>query len=147
MSVLGTWSRGVIPGIHSVKEPAKDVYRDNLDILTENKVNESSHFMGAFLNAKGFGGNNASAFIVNNPTTLGVIENKYSKEELKSYKTKLENTRSNAKKYNSKVAKGSYDLTYKFNHNVLTGIDDIEITKSEIKLKGYNRSIPLSKNK
>ena len=147
MSVLGTWSQGVIPGIHSVKEPAKDVYRDNLDILTENKVNEPSHFIGAFLNAKGFGGNNASAFIVNNPTTLGAIENRYSKEELKSYKTKLENTRSNAKKYNSKVAKGSYDLTYKFNHNVLTGFDDIEITKSEIKLKGYNRSIPLSKNK
>ncbi len=32
---------------------------------------------------------------------------------------------------------------YKFNHEVLEGMDDLEITKEKIKLKGYKKSINL----
>ena len=61
---LGTWNSGVIPGIHSTDSLAEDVYSEHLDILLENKTEEKDFFKGCFLNAKGFGGNNASAFIL-----------------------------------------------------------------------------------
>lgn len=143
MSVLGTWSKGIIPRIHSIEKPAEDVNNDNLDILVEDKAEDPTHYLGAFLNAKGFGGNNASAFIINNETTFKILKENYSKSDLKKYSSKLEKTRVQSKKYNDQAGKGEYNLTYKFNHNVLTGEDDIKITQSEITLKGYDHPIPL----
>ena len=40
VTALGTWNKGVIPGIHSTEAIADDVFNDNLDILLENKVEE-----------------------------------------------------------------------------------------------------------
>ena len=37
VAALGTWEDGIIPGIHGVNSPAKDVYTKNLDFLMEHK--------------------------------------------------------------------------------------------------------------
>ena len=141
--VLGTWNNGIIPRIHSIKETAEDVFSDNLNFLTEDKVEDPNFYKGAFLNAKGFGGNNASALILGPDFTFSQIKKRHTKKALKLYEQKLENTRKSVLKYNENASKGVYKTIYRFNHEVLEGMDDLEITKEKIKLKGYKKAINL----
>ena len=141
--VLGTWNNGIIPRIHSIKETAEDVFSDNLNFLTEDKVEDPNFYKGAFLNAKGFGGNNASALILGPDFAFSQIKKRHTKKALKLYERKLENTRKSVLKYNENASKGVYKTIYRFNHEVLEGMDDLEITKEKIKLKGYKKAINL----
>ena len=143
ISALGTWDKGVIPRIHSIQKPAEDVHDDNLDILINDKVEKPNFFKAAFLNAKGFGGNNASALILGPDITLSQIKKRHTNKVLKDYEKKLEKTRKSIKAYNENASKGNYKTIYKFNHEVLEGIDDLEITQEKIKLKGYKKEIHL----
>ena len=56
---------------------------------------------------------------------------------------KLEKTRKAIRTYNENASKGNYKTIYKFNNEVLEGIDDLEITQEKIKLKGYKKDISL----
>tara|TARA_B100000678_G_scaffold67900_1_gene55733 strand:- start:1313 stop:3049 length:1737 start_codon:yes stop_codon:yes gene_type:complete len=141
--VLGTWNKGIIPRIHSITETAEDVFDDNLNFLTEDKSEDPNFYKGAFLNAKGFGGNNASALILGPDFTFSQIKEHYTKKALKDYERKLENTRKSVLEYNENASKGDYNTIYKFNHEVLEGMEDLEITKEKIKLKGYKKEINL----
>ena len=138
---LGTWNSGVIPGIHSTDTLAEDVYSEHLDILLENKTEEKDFYKGCFLNAKGFGGNNASAFILSPEETRIKIQSLVTKNKYDKYLKVVENTRKNSIKYNESSLKGDYKVTYKFNENVLNGEKDIEISRKGMKLKGFKKQI------
>ena len=140
---LGTWDKGVIPGIHSTDQIADDVYNSNLDVLMEHKIEDPSYFEAAFLNAKGFGGNNASALILSPDKTKMILEEKFSHSKMKSYHAKLVNTKKETEKHNRSCLKGRYNVTYKFNENVLQGESDVEIKKDSIHLKGFSQPIKL----
>ena len=138
---LGTWNNGVIPGIHSTDALAEDVYSEDLDILLENKAEEKDFYKGCFLNAKGFGGNNASAFILSPEETRMRIQSLVTKSKYDKYLKALEKTRKNSIKYNESSLKGDYKVTYKFNENVLNGEKDIQISRKGMKLKGFKKQI------
>ena len=138
---LGTWNNGVIPGIHSTDALAEDVYSANLDILLENKSEEKDFYKGSFLNAKGFGGNNASAFILSPEETRMRIRSLVTKSKWDKYLKVVEKTYKNSIKYNESSLKGDYKVTYKFNENVLNGEKDIQISRKGMKLKGFKKQI------
>ena len=138
---LGTWNNGVIPGIHSTDALAEDVYSEHLDILLENKTEEKDFYKGCFLNAKGFGGNNASAFILSPEETRMRIQSLVTKSKYDKYLKVVEKTRENSIKYNESSLKGDYKVTYKFNENVLNGEKDIQISRKGMKLKGFKKQI------
>jgi acetoacetyl-[acyl-carrier protein] synthase len=140
---LGTWEKGVIPGIHSIDQIADDVHDSNLDILMEHKIEDPNYFEAAFLNAKGFGGNNASALILSPDKTKTILEKKFSHSKMKSYHAKLVGTKKETEKHNRSCLKGRYNVTYKFNENVLQGESDVEIKKDSIRLKGFSQPIKL----
>ena len=138
---LGTWNNGVIPGIHSTDALAEDVYSAHLDILLENKTEEKDFYKGCFLNAKGFGGNNASAFILSPEETRMRIRSLVTKNKWDKYLKVVEKTYKNSIKYNESSLKGDYKVTYKFNENVLNGEKDIQISRKGMKLKGFKKQI------
>ena len=107
---LGTWEKGVIPGIHSTDQIADDVHSSNLNILLEHKIQDPNHFEAAFLNAKGFGGNNASALILSPDKTKMILEEKFSHSKMKSYHAKLEDTKKETEKHNRSCLKGRYKV-------------------------------------
>ena len=141
IAALGTWNKGVIPGIHSTDNLAEDVYSENLDILLDNKVREANFYKGCFLNAKGFGGNNASAFILSPEETRKKMQSSISSNKYKQYLSKVEKTQKKSYRYNAACLKGDYQVTYKFNENVLNGERDIEISRKGMKLKGFKKEI------
>ena len=143
VAALGTWEDGIIPGIHGVNSPAKDVYTKNLDFLMEHKKEAKNFYKAAFLNAKGFGGNNASALILSPDETIKILNQKHGKRKLFSYYKNSESVLQKIENYNQKSLKGLYEVIYRFNENVLLGEKDVSISKKEIKLKGYKNSIKL----
>ncbi|GIT61715.1 MAG: hypothetical protein Ct9H300mP20_15420 [Gammaproteobacteria bacterium] len=69
ISTLGTWEKGVIPRIHSIQKPPEDVH-EKFRYSNKRKSRKPNFFKAAFLNAKGFGGNNASALILGPDVTF-----------------------------------------------------------------------------
>ena len=145
VTALGTWNKGVIPGIHSTEAIADDVFNDNLDILLENKVEEKNYYSSAFLNAKGFGGNNASAMILSPVESENLLDQKYSKTKMANYRSKAQETIQKSSQHNKQSLKGNYNVVYKFNENVLQGETDVTIERGKIKLKSFKNAINLKR--
>jgi len=145
VTALGTWNKGIIPGIHSTDTIADDVHDDNLEILLENKISERDFFSAALLNAKGFGGNNASALILSPTESENLLKEKYSKSKLSNFKSKQEDTELKSRQHNKRCLKGNYNIIYKFNENVLQGETDVKIDKSKINLKNFKNPINLKR--
>ena len=143
VTALGTWNKGVIPGIHSTETVADDVFDENLEILLENKVEDDNFYSAAFLNAKGFGGNNASATILSPLESKSLLTQRYSKNKMASYESKAEETRQKSSQHNKQSLKGNYNVVYKFNENVLHGETDVKIERGKIKLKNFKNPINL----
>ena len=144
-STLGTWDQGIIPGIHSTSSVADDVYHDNLNILLDDQIQEKGFFSAAFLNAKGFGGNNASALVLSPEESISLLNKKYSTTKMKNYISKNKEVVLKSNKHNKQCLKGNYNIIYKFNENVLQGEEDVMIEKDKISLKGFKRSVNLKK--
>ena len=145
VTALGTWNKGVIPGIHSTEAIADDVFNDNLEILLENKVEEKNYYSAAFLNAKGFGGNNASAMILSPVESQNLLDQKYSKSKMANYHSKAQETMQKSSQHNKQSLKGNYNVVYKFNENVLQGETDVTIERGKIKLKSFKNTINLKR--
>ena len=143
VTALGTWNKGIIPGIHSTETVADDVFDENLEILLENKVEDDNFYSAAFLNAKGFGGNNASATILSPLESKSLLIQRYSKNKMASYESKSEETRQKSSQHNKQSLKGNYNVVYKFNENVLHGETDVKIERGKIKLKNFKNPINL----
>ena len=144
-ATLGTWNKGIIPGIHSTDYVASDVHHDNLEILLDNKSEEKGFFSAAFLNAKGFGGNNASALILSPEESMTLLSKKYSSTKIKNYQSANQDVVSKSTQHNKQCLRGKYNIIYKFNENVLQGEEDVMLEKNKLSLKGFKRSINLKK--
>ena len=144
-ATLGTWNKGIIPGIHSTDSVANDVHHDNLEILLDNKSEEKGFFSAAFLNAKGFGGNNASALILSPEESMTLLSKKYSSTKIKNYQSANQDVISKSALHNKQCLRGKYNIIYKFNENVLQGEEDVMLEKNKLSLKGFKRSINLKK--
>jgi acetoacetyl-[acyl-carrier protein] synthase len=144
-ATLGTWNKGIIPGIHSTDSVASDVHHDNLEILLDNKSEEKGFFSAAFLNAKGFGGNNASALILSPEESMTLLSKKYSSTKIKNYQSANQDVVSKSTQHNKQCLRVKYNIIYKFNENVLQGEGDIMLEKNKLSLKGFKRSINLKK--
>jgi acetoacetyl-[acyl-carrier protein] synthase len=144
-ATLGTWNKGIIPGIHSTDSVASDVHHDNLEILLDNKSEEKGFFSAAFLNAKGFGGNNASALILSPEESMTLLSKKYSSTKIKNYQSAKQDVVSKSTQHNKQCLRGKYNIIYKFNENVLQGEEDVMLEKNKLSLKGFKRSINLKK--
>ena len=144
-ATLGTWNKGIIPGIHSTDSVASDVHHENLEILLDNKSEEKGFFSAAFLNAKGFGGNNASALILSPEESMTLLSKKYSSTKIKNYQSANQDVVSKSTQHNKQCLRGKYNIIYKFNENVLQGEEDVMLEKNKLNLKGFKQSINLKK--
>ena len=64
--------------INTTEALAEDVYKDNLDFLLKNKEIDKNSIDSIYLNAKGFGGNNASAGIISPTRAMDLAKKEFS---------------------------------------------------------------------
>jgi acetoacetyl-[acyl-carrier protein] synthase len=137
---LGVFAHNIMPGITTIKSVADDVYNERLNIALDHWQCEAMDV--AFINSKGFGGNNATATLLSPDVTISMIEKRYSIEEMMSYKEKLASVEAKQNVYQEKANNGQFELIYKFGVGVL-GDDDIEINTENISMTGFTNPIEL----
>jgi len=137
---LGTWQYGYVPGIHTLDRVAEDVHHSNLRFEKEHtKVGQDGMDM-AFLNSKGFGGNNATALVLAPHVVKKMLAKKHGDETMQQYEKRHILVAEKAKQYETAATQGTVKPIYHFDHNVLVG-DDLEITDESISIPGQPNKV------
>jgi acetoacetyl-[acyl-carrier protein] synthase len=142
ISSLGVFVHGVIPGIKTLDKVADDVAQEYLDILQDDKRCDEMPEV-AFLNSKGFGGNNATASILSPQRTLLMLEKRYGQQAIASYREKNVAVKEAAHHYHLSALQGNYCVRYGFGKNMVDE-NEIELTNKKISVPGCGQPIDLS---
>ncbi|MGI9285302.1 MAG: beta-ketoacyl synthase [Pseudomonadales bacterium] len=141
---LGVWAYGYLPGITSIDRVAEDVHSSNLTISAQHRQLGGDAIDLAILNAKGFGGNNASASLLAPHIAQRMISKKHGTRAWQEYQQKNVSVQQQAHDYDQAAIAGEVAPIYKFDHNVLHG-EDMEFAAGGIKLKGHADAISLQR--
>ncbi|TXR53606.1 beta-ketoacyl synthase [Reinekea thalattae] len=143
-AALGVWHTGLIPGIKSIDHIADDVETENLSILMDHQAvgDQGEQMLGAVINSKGFGGNNASALILSPEKTKQLLKQRHGEKALSSYLTKNEAVVEQQAAFDQHACTSGVDVIYSFGESVM-GDDDIKMTQNSIKLSEFEREIEL----
>lgn len=141
---LGAWAYGYLPGIASIDRIADDVHASNLSLSPRHRQFEAKAMDAAIINAKGFGGNNASASLLAPHIAQRMLSKKHGAGVWQEYQRKNASVQQQAQDYDDAASAGTTAPIYKFDHNVLHG-DDVEFTVDGIKLTGHTDAIPLQR--
>ena len=141
-STLGIWRHGYIPGIRTIGgEIASDVHTDHLNLLTGHLDVGVEGMDMALLNAKGFGGNNASATVIAPHRVKDMLNNRYGREAMADWAHRNEQVYQQQVDVEEMYQSGTDEPLYKFGEDVLEP-EQIQITSDKVVLG--NREVPLS---
>ncbi len=143
MASLGLWRYGVIPGLTTTPSIADDVHRSHLNLPLAHLEVGTEQMDSVLVNAKGFGGNNATACIMAPHIAEQMLERRHGKQALAQWRERREQVRDAACTYDTEATRGLARPTYRYDHNVLNG-EDLSISDREIRLPGYSNPVSLS---
>jgi len=138
---LGIFAHNIMPGITTIDKVADDVYSERLNIATEHWDCQSMDV--AFINSKGFGGNNATATLFSPAVTLTMMEKRHGSDVMASYRDKSELVQQARVKYQTLADHGEFQVIYRFGDGTLTD-DDVTLTDADISVTGFSNKIVLS---
>ena len=143
MATLGAWQFGILPGIETIDHIASDVYDKNLNILMQHEIlDKPSDMKATIINAKGFGGNNASALILSPYQTLDMMQHKYGQEVMKTYQRKADKIRVRQLELDSKASLGQEEMFYHFGTDVIP-MEDVKISNKDISMSKFAQKISI----
>ena len=137
---LGVFAHNIMPGITTIDKVADDVHNQHLHIATEHWQCPDMDI--AFINSKGFGGNNATATVLSPKVTLDMITKRYGEQTMLAYQDKLLKVNAKQKDYQESANLGEFNIIYKFGDGM---IDDsgIEITAGQLHMPSFEHPIDL----
>lgn len=142
-ATLGVWQTGLLPGISTIDSIAEDVNQDRLQFNLKHSEVDTDEQRYAIINAKGFGGNNASATVLSASQTTRMLQQRYSKTDWQAWQAANEKVRERQKDYDDGMTGGSIDPVYKFDHGVL-GDGDVEYGDKCISINGRDVDLDLT---
>lgn len=141
-SALGLAEHGIVPGIVTSSGPADDVHHSHLNISSEHTAIGAENFSAALLNAKGFGGNNATALMLAPRIVEQMLSDKHGAGVVARWQKNSENAQQASQDYDARCSAEGMSLTYLFDHEVRDG-SHIHIDENELRVDGYAQSIEL----
>jgi acetoacetyl-[acyl-carrier protein] synthase len=139
MSALGTFKYQIIPGIKTITKVADDVNQKHTVFPLQDMNTSEKNMHVAFINSKGFGGNNATAMVLSPQQAEKMMAARYG-DQLEAYFAKRENTRNNAEAYANRADIAQLDVVYRFGES-LVDEDKVVITKEGISIPGYAQEV------
>jgi len=139
---LGVWKYGVVPGLTTTTEIAEDVHTSNLNFPLSHLETGATALDSVLINAKGFGGNNASAVVLAPHVVEQLLTKRHGEAAMQAWRKKREQVQAQASDYNQSAVCGQARPIYLYDHNVLTG-EYLQISADEIRLPGYANAISL----
>lgn len=138
-NTLGIFQYGIVPGIKTVDKVADDVYQDHLQISLQDVEVGAEQLDVAFINAKGFGGNNATGTVLSPKVTEQMLQKRYP-EQFAAYLEKREQTRAEAAEHELVADQALMIPIYRFGEGMIDE-SQIEITRDEVKVPGFAQSV------
>lgn len=139
---LGIWESGIVPGITTIDHIAEDVHTSHLDLsFSHTEVGKQGMDVG-IINAKGFGGNNATATLLAPHIVESMLSRHYGKSVLSAYKHTNEKVSEKARAYDEAATAGTAETIYRFDYQVSEG-DNVHMDDSQIKIDGFKTGISL----
>jgi acetoacetyl-[acyl-carrier protein] synthase len=142
VATLGTWAHGWLPGIKTIERVAEDVHDSHLDISSEHRELAPEQQRYAVINAKGFGGNNASATVLAPTVVEQMLAKRHGAAAVKQWQTRNESVLDRSLAYDNAASAGQTAPIYKFDHNVL-GQEDVEVDAQRLRIDGGRIEISL----
>jgi len=139
MSALGTFKYQIIPGIKTITAVADDVNQQHTVFPLQDMDMSDKNMHVAFINSKGFGGNNATAMVLSPQQAEKMMAARYG-DQLEAYFAKREITRNNAEAYANRADIAQLDVVYRFGES-LVDEDKVVITKEGISIPGYAQEV------
>jgi acetoacetyl-[acyl-carrier protein] synthase len=143
IATLGVFKYGLIPGIKTIDRVADDVFAARLAISTVDVDRSAVPIDVAFLNSKGFGGNNATANLLAPHIAESMLTKRHGAAAVDAYKLKREAVRAQASAYDQAALRGDFATIYHFGKDL---IDEslIEFDREQLSLPGFAQPIDLS---
>lgn len=139
---LGVFKYGIIPGIKTIDKVADDVFADRLQISTRDVV-VSQPLDVAFLNSKGFGGNNATASIFAPHVVERMLKRRYGEKLMARYHDRREQVRTAAQAYDRAALRGDFATIYHFGEGLIDE-SQIKLDLESLQLPGFVQAVDLT---
>lgn len=138
---LGVFKYGIIPGIKTIDKVADDVFADKLQISVKDVV-ATRPLDVAFLNSKGFGGNNATASVFAPRVVERMLTRRYGEQAMARYRDKREQVRQAAQAYDLAALQGNFATIYHFGEDLIDE-SQIKFDQEHLQLPGFAQSVDL----
>ena len=132
-----------MPPVIGVDHIADDVSDSNLDFSLSHKQIDPKNMDGAFINSKGFGGNNATGFFLSPGRTKDMLIQRWGEKDMHAWRKRNEVVASTAMDYDDRADGGDFPPIYQLGENVVES-DDLAISASEIRIPGFEKSVSLN---
>ncbi|NRA71201.1 MAG: beta-ketoacyl synthase [Gammaproteobacteria bacterium] len=140
---LGVFAHNIMPGITTINEVASDVHNAHLNIALDHWHCQPMDV--AFINSKGFGGNNATATVLSPNFTLKMLAKRHGDTAMTQYQQKLTVVKAAQQTYQQQADQGLFKLIYRFGENMIDE-SEIVLNHSTIKVPGFKHEITLPKH-
>jgi acetoacetyl-[acyl-carrier protein] synthase len=134
-SALGVFEHGILPGITTIDAVAADVECEHLRISNRPLQRATADWDAAFLNAKGFGGNNATATVVSPRVGLQWLEQRHSSRAVAAWRGRNEPVIEQSAAWDKAMTAGTAKIAYRFDHDV-RGEEHVRIDSETLHIEG-----------
>ena len=142
-AILGQWQYGIVPGITTVDHLAADVHTAHLRFPFDHVQAEVDSYVGAFVNSKGFGGNNATGFFLSPHRTRAMLEHRWGVSAMREWATRNIDVAAQATAYDESACNGTNSAIYQFGEGVLDG-SDLQFDANSITIPGFGQPVQLN---
>lgn len=143
ISTLGVFKYGLIPGIKTIDKIAGDVFDERLQLSVSDIDVTKSLPEVAFLNSKGFGGNNATAAILSPAVADRMLKKRHGDTAFVDYLLRREETRDKVEAYDMSANCGDLKTIYRFGEDMIDE-SQIDLSDDAISVPGFAQSVNLN---
>lgn len=142
VAALGSFHYGIIPGIKTIKAVASDVQRDHLLISNQDIDRRRQGLDVAFINSKGFGGNNATGVVLSPRQVERMLRKRHGAAAFNGFKHRQLDSIRQARLHDRAAIQGHFNVEYHFGKNL---IDEqaLQISPQQLQVPGFRHAIAL----
>lgn len=141
-ATLGSWALGWLPGIVTTQSLADDVHADTVDFCLDHREVDLKDQAYALINAKGFGGNNATATLLSPNQTVSMLRARHGESAIDAWRGRGEAVESARDEREARVLAGGEAPRYRFDYGVL-GDDAVSINADELQVGEHSVDLRL----
>ncbi len=132
---LSAFALQLAPGIQTTDAIAADVVMDGLDFQLQSNARV---LHAALINAKGFGGNNATAAILSPDATARLLGSRFGDVQIEGSMQ----TQERQARYSREIGRGTIEILYHYGEQVVEGAD-LALSDHQVTVPGFGRPIEL----